>query len=125
MRRTSTHVVAVTTLAVSVSMLLWMSRPLLAGQIPFTGDLLHFHYPLRDFYAGALAAGQHLEWMPSLFGGFDVGAEGQLGAYHPGHWVLYRLLPLDTAFVVETLAPYPLLFAGTWVFLRRWCGDAA
>lgn len=105
-------------------MLLWMARPLAFGQIPFTGDLLHFHYPLRDFYAHALAAGQHVEWMPSLLGGFDVAAEGQLGAYHPFHWLLYRLVPLDVAFEVEMLAPYPVLFLGMWRFLRRWCGDA-
>ena len=42
MRRPATHVVAVTALAVSASMLLWMARPLLTGQIPFSGDLLHF-----------------------------------------------------------------------------------
>ena len=102
-------------------MLLWMARPLLTGQVPFTGDLLHFHYPLRDFYAGALAAGQPFDWMPSLFGGFYLVGEGQLGGYHPWHWLLYRFIPLDTAFAIELITAYPVLFAGTLLWLRRWC----
>jgi hypothetical protein len=101
-----------------------MVRPAFTGEVPFTGDLLHFHYPLRDFYARALALGQQVNWMPSLFGGFDIAGEGQLGAYHPLHWLLYRLVPLDTAFIIEIVAAYPLLFAGTWLFLRRWCAPA-
>jgi hypothetical protein len=111
-------------IAASVAMLGWMVRPAFTGEIPFTGDLLHFHYPLRDFYARALALGQRVEWMPSLFGGFYVAGEGQLGAYHPLHWLLYRWLPLDRAFIIELAAAYPLLFAGTWLFLRRWCPPA-
>ncbi|MBM3778802.1 MAG: hypothetical protein FJW23_11290 [Acidimicrobiia bacterium] len=98
-----------------------MARAIPLGKVPFTGDLLHFHYPLRDFYARALAAGHRVEWMPSLHLGFDVAAEGQLGAYHPFHWLLYRVLPLDPAFMVEVVAAYPLLFAGMWRLLGRAC----
>jgi len=102
-------------------MFAWMSRPAWNGQIPFTGDLLHQHYPLRDFYAQAIASGWSFDWMPSLFNGFYVVGEGQLGAYHPAHWLLYRFLPLDTAFNVEVVAAYPFLFVGTWLLLNRWC----
>ena len=105
-------------------MLAWMGRSLVTGQIPFTGDLLHFHYPLRDFYARALANGHHFDWMPSLYSGLYVVGEGQLGAYHPLHYLLYRILPLDRAFAVELVLAYPFLFAGTWLWLRRWCGAA-
>lgn len=105
-------------------MLLSMARPLLTGSVPFTGDLLHFHYPLRDFYARALAAGDSFDWMPELFAGFYATGEGQLGPYHPLHLLLYRLLPLDTAFGIELIAAYPFMFAGAWLFLRRWCDRA-
>ena len=110
--------------ACAVLMLAWMGRSLVTGQIPFTGDLLHFHYPLRDFYARALADGDRFDWMPSLFNGFYVVGEGQLGAYHPLHWFLYRFLRLDRAFAVELVSAYPFLFAGTWLWLRRPCGTA-
>ena len=112
-------------LTASAAMLLWMARPLWTGRVPFTGDLLHFHYPLRDFYARALAAGQSFDWMPSLYGGFHAAGEGQMGAYHPLHWLLYRFVPLDTAFAIEIVAAYPFLFAGMWLLLRRWTGAGA
>jgi hypothetical protein len=105
-------------------MLLWMGRALFTGEIPFTGDLLHFHYPLRDFYASALARGERFDWMPSLFNGFYVVGEGQLGAYHPLHWLLYRFLPLDRAFAIEMVAAYPFMFIGALWFLRRWMDGA-
>ena len=108
-------------LAASAAVFVWMTRPVWSGQIPFTGDLLHQHYPLRDFYARAIASGWSFDWMPSLFSGFYVVGEGQLGAYHPAHWLLYRFLLLDAAFGIEVVAAYPFLFAGTWLLLRRWC----
>ncbi|MEQ1760241.1 MAG: YfhO family protein [Vicinamibacterales bacterium] len=111
-------------LAVSVAMLVWMGRSLVTGQIPFTGDLLHWNYPIRDFFAGALARGQRVWWMPSIFGGFDVAGEGQLGVFHPMHWLLYRVLPLDRAFAIEMVLPYVVIFSGTWLFLRRMIGAA-
>jgi hypothetical protein len=111
-------------LAASLAMLAFMARSHVTGQIPFTGDLLHFHYPLRDFYARQLGAGQPFDWMPGLFAGFYVVGEGQLGGYHPLHWLLYRALPLDRAFALELVLAYPLLFAGMWLWLRRRCGAA-
>jgi hypothetical protein len=107
-----------------VACLLIMARPLLTGQVPTTGDLLHFHYPIREFYARALADGRAFDWMPGLFDGYYLTGEGQLGAYHPLHWLLYRWLPLDTAFALETVLAYPFMLAGTWLFLRPWCGEA-
>ncbi len=109
----------------SAAMLAWMGRALVTGQIPFTGDLLHFHYPLRDFYARALATGQPFDWMPALFNGFYLVGEGQVGGYHPVHWLLYRLLPLDRAFAIELVLAYPVLFTGAWLWLRRRVGAAA
>lgn len=111
--------------AACAAMLLWMGRAIATGDIPFTGDLLHWNYPIRDFYSGAIASGHRPWWMPSLFGGFDVAGEGQLGAFHPLHWLLYRLVPLDRAFAIELVAPYLFLLAGTWLFLRRVCDSAS
>ncbi len=111
-------------LVVSAVALAWMGRAFVTGQIPFTGDLLHWNYPIRDFYSDAIAKGQHAWWMPTLFGGFDVAGEGQLGVSHPLHWLLYRSLPLDRAFVLELVTPYAVAFAGMWLFLKRSCGEA-
>lgn len=62
-------------LTASAGLLYVMARPFLDGRIPFTGDLLHFHYPLREFYARAIESGGRFEWMPSLFAGFDTVGE--------------------------------------------------
>jgi len=98
-----------------------------AQQVYVADDLGEFHLPVRDFYARQLAAGESFDWMPSLYGGFYVAGEGQLGGYHPWHWMLYRSLPLGAAFNVELLSSYPFLFAGTYFLLRRLVGrrDAA
>ena len=111
--------------AASLAMLAWMGRSIVTGEIPFTGDLLHFHYAVRDFYARALAAGHGFDWIPGLFGGYYLVGEGQLGGYHPLHLLLYRMLPLDRALAVELVAAYPFMFAGTWLWMRRWCGESA
>ncbi len=104
-----------------------LALPFFAGRVYVADDLGEFHLPLRNFYAEQLAGGEPFDWMPSLYGGFYVTAEGQLGAYHPLHLLLYRCLPLGAAFDLELLLSYPFMFAGTYLLLRRWLGrrDAA
>jgi hypothetical protein len=104
-----------------------MAGPFFLGRVYVADDLGQFHLPLRDFYSRQLRAGGPFDWMPSLYGGFYVTGEGQLGAYHPWHRLLYRWLPLDQAFDLELLASYPLMFVGTFLFLLRWLArrDAA
>ena len=55
-----------------------------------------------------------------MFCGFYATGEGQFGAYHPLHWLLYRTLPLGAAFDLECLLNTPLLLAGCYLFFRRW-----
>jgi hypothetical protein len=106
-------------LLVSLISLLALAIPALSGRVYVADDLGEFHLPIRAFYAQQLAAGEPFEWMPQLYGGFYIAAEGQLGAYHPFHWILYRTLPLAIAFNLELLASYPILFCGVWLLLRR------
>lgn len=96
-----------------------LALPALLGQVYVGDDLGEFHLPIRAFYAKQLASGEPFEWMPQLYSGFYVAAEGQLGGYHPLHWILYRAFPLAVAFNLELLASYPFLFFGTWLLLRR------
>jgi hypothetical protein len=114
-------------LLVSLGLFAALALPFFQGKVYVADDLGEFHLPVRDFYARQLSRGESFDWMPSLYGGFYISAEGQLGGYHPWHWILYRLLPLQVAFDLELLASYPLLFAGTYLFLRRLVGrrDAA
>jgi hypothetical protein len=103
----------------SFALFVALCGPALCGLVYTADDLGAFHLPLRDFYARALADGDSFDWCPHLFGGFYLSGEGQLGAYHPLHWALYRLLPLDWAWNMECVASYPFMFAGMWLFTRR------
>src|SRR5262249_20943548 len=71
--------------------------------------------------------GESFDWNPDLFCGFYLTGEGQVGSYHPLHWLLYRTLPLALAFDLECWLSYPLMLFGTYLFLRRWklCREAA
>src|SRR5205085_523541 len=94
--------------------------PALRGEMYIADDLGHYHLPLRAFYADCLAQGDRFTWCPTLFCGFDLHGEGQVGLLHPWHLLIYRLLPLSIAFNIELLACYPALFAGSYLLLRRW-----
>ena len=97
-----------------------LAGPSFFGRIYTHDDLGCFHLPIRAFYAEQLARREPVDWMPSLFCGFDLTGEGQGGTYHPWHWLLYRMPPLSSAWTGELLANYALLLAGTYYFVRRW-----
>ncbi|MBI3837343.1 MAG: YfhO family protein [Planctomycetia bacterium] len=96
-----------------------MAAPFFFGRVYVADDLGEFHLPVRNFYAQQLNRAEPFDWMPSLYGGFYLAAEGQLGAYHPLHLLLYRWLPLGSAFNLELVLSYPFMFAGMFFFLQR------
>ncbi len=96
--------------------LLW---PLLTGRVFVYNDLSWFHLPTRYLYQQAIEAGDTTLWTPSIFAGFYLHGEGQVGLFHPFHELLYRFLPLGPAFNLELIANYPMAFAGMFWFLRR------
>ena len=66
-----------------------------------------------------LAGGDAFDWCPDLYGGFYLTGEGQVGTYHPLHWMLYRWLPLTWVWNIECLIAFPFMFAGMYALLRR------
>lgn len=97
-----------------------LCMPLLAGRTFALDDLSAFHLPLRYLYKSALADHHSILWTSKMFGGFYLHGEGQVGAMHPLHAVLYYFLPLVLAFHIELIASYVFGCAGMWLFLRRW-----
>ncbi len=95
-------------------LLVGKSYPLLRGRVPILGDLGGYHVPLRHFYARCLEAVDRFDWSPNLFGGFYLQGEGQLGMYHPLHWLLYGNLSLATALNLELLANDVLAWPAWW-----------
>lgn len=109
------------------ALLVWMFLPLVTGRVYVWDDLQNYHLPVRQFYAQCLTNGDSFDWMPTLFSGFFLTGSGQGGTYHPLHFLLYRCLPLTTAFNLEILLSYPFMLFGMKLFLRRHLGrsDAA
>ena len=101
-------------------LLIILAIPLLSGCFFPFGDLGQLHLPTRYFYAQCLANGYPFLWMPNLFCGFYLHAEGQAGMAHPLHLALYGFLPLVVAFNLELLANYLFMLPGMYLFLRRW-----
>jgi hypothetical protein len=106
-------------IACSGALLATLAWPLLTRRIFVFDDLASFHLPLRYLYQQAMQAGDTVLWTPSIFAGFYLHGEGQLGAFHPLHQLLYRLFPLYIAFNLELLSSYVMAFAGMLWFLRR------
>jgi len=96
-----------------------LALPMLTGRMFAHGDLAVFHLPLRRFYSEQLILGQQFLWNSNLFHGFYVHAEGQIGAFHPLHLLLYKFLPLVLAFNMEVILSYVFAFVGMWLFLRQ------
>lgn len=105
--------------ACSLALFLPLTWPLVTGRVFVFDDLGHYHVPLRHLYQRALQDGDSLLWTPSLFAGYYLHGEGQLGMLHPWHLLLYRLLPLHIAFNLEFLTSYAAAFGGMYWLLRR------
>lgn len=105
--------------AASIGLFVALAWPVIDGKTYAGDDLDHFHLPLRHFYWQCLQNGDSFDWLPNIFCGFYLTGEGQIGTYHPWHWLLYRWLPFEVAFNLEVFASYPFLFAGMTGFLRR------
>ncbi len=105
--------------AAVASWLLVLAAPVLRGAVYRADDLGNFHLPLRVFAAQTWNAGGSPAWCPSLFLGFDLHGEGQVGLAHPLHRLAYTILTIPAAFGMEVLAPMPLAALGTLLFLRR------
>ena len=97
-----------------------LGYPIVTGEVYTANDLAAFHLPTRVFYARCLAEGHSFLWFPYEYTGVYLHGEGQAGLYHPLNWLLYRLLPLNTAFNLELLRSYVFALPGTYLFLRRW-----
>jgi hypothetical protein len=110
---------AVLVTACSLALLAPLLGPLISGRIFVFNDLSWFHLPLRYLYQEALHAGDTVLWTPSIFAGFYLHGEGQIGLFHPFHQLLYRVLPLAAGFNLELVTSYPVAFGGTFWFLRR------
>ncbi|HID22998.1 MAG TPA: hypothetical protein EYP14_11440, partial [Planctomycetaceae bacterium] len=93
-------------------------RPLWTGGGLVGGDVYSYYLPQKTFYAERLQAGEFPLWNNRTGFGYPLIAESQTGAFYPPTWVLYRLLPVTTAYNVNHLLHYTLAFVFTAFYGR-------
>jgi hypothetical protein len=105
--------------ACSAALLAPLVVPLFTGRVFVFNDLSWFHLPMRHLYQQALISGDSVLWTPSIFAGFYMLGEGQIGEFHPLHLLLYRFFALGPAFNLELITNYVAASGGTFWFFRR------
>lgn len=83
------------------------------------GDITHFNYPLKDFYAEALKKFTLPVWTDLISGGYPVLAEGQVGTFYLPNLVLFWLLPTALAFNLSYLVSSMLAALGLYLYCRH------
>ncbi|MFL5578964.1 MAG: hypothetical protein ACJ8AO_01220, partial [Gemmatimonadaceae bacterium] len=109
-------------LVVYVLVTLALGYPALTGQFlisPISDQLLG-GYPVREFAAASLRAGQGIPlWNPYIMGGLPYVAAMHGDIYYPT-FLLRAVLPTDVAMTWSFMLHYPLAGLFTFVFLRAW-----
>jgi hypothetical protein len=99
--------------------LLFFRDVLLGGQAFFSRDIAPFFYPMKDFLARSVRAGELPLWNPWLLNGEPFFATLQPGVLYPGNLLLY-VLPMPFAFGLTLILHYPLAGIGMYCLLRVW-----
>lgn len=102
-----------------------MVSPAIKDRIFVYDDLLAYAFPFRVFYSYCLKHSQDFFWLPSVFNGYYVHGEGQIGMLHPLHLLLYRFLSVNIAFQIELVLPYLLIFFGMKLWLEKRLDETA
>lgn len=105
-------------------LLAFLSLPLMTGRLAVRDDPGGLYLPMHAFYSQCLARGESFAWWPEMFGGYFMSGEGEIGAYHPVHWLMYRWLPLQVAVQLEYVLPYVIALLGVACLLRRFVNAA-
>ncbi|MCC7104562.1 MAG: hypothetical protein IT307_05415, partial [Chloroflexi bacterium] len=97
----------------------------LFGGLAYAGsDTVSYYYPLTSWYANELRTGHFPLWIPHMFGGYPVFADGEVGMAYPLHLLAYSLFPPDLVFA--WLRPIHFLVAAISTYaLARLLGTGA
>jgi hypothetical protein len=91
-----------------------LAEALLFGQVHRERDTYLFYYPVYQWFAEQLKAGRFPLWMPQLFSGYPLFADGETGMLYPLHWLFFGLLPTPVAFIA--LRFLHLVMAGAFMY---------
>ncbi|MBM2816748.1 MAG: hypothetical protein HW421_3510 [Ignavibacteria bacterium] len=107
-----------------ITAVLFVYRGLLDGKVIAsndvgTNDLLYFHAPTLYQYGQHLKGGELLYWIPEIYSGFPVFAEGQCGFLYPVNIALYYFFDFISAMNFFLILHSILFGVGIFYFVRK------
>ena len=89
-------------------------------------DMANLHHPVRHFLgrelhllARGLGAGHLPLWLPDVYTGYPIQAEGMMGAFYPPNLLFFGLLPPLPALNLSVLLPFFVAAFATYALARR------
>ncbi len=98
--------------------LILLGRAILFGDIYYESDTLNYYLPVRAVYDRALAQGDLPLWVPEIYGGFPLFADGEGGMLYPVNVVVTLLLDPYRAHLWQLIIRFWLVSAFTFWFAR-------
>lgn len=95
-----------------------LAETLLWGYVHAERDTYLFYYPVYQWFAAHLKAGHLPLWIPHMFSGYPLLADGETGMYYPLHWLFFGLLPTPVAFIALRYLHFVLAGAFMYAWLR-------
>ncbi|MCC6177240.1 MAG: YfhO family protein [Chloroflexi bacterium] len=94
------------------------SEGLTSGLLYYGRDTAVFYYPLTEWAAGELRSGRLPLWLPLIFGGYPILADGEIGLLSPIHVPLLLAFPTPLAYSIERALHFGLAAVGLYLLAR-------
>lgn len=101
-----------------IPFLIILAPLLFASKVFLRGDLVNWVYPIYQFYKTSLISGQSIFWNPDNLSGFPSFVSS-MGFLSPLHFLLFKFLPLFTAYNLIILLNCGLALFFTWRLLLK------
>jgi hypothetical protein len=106
--------------ALVLAVCLSLADGLVANVVAFERDTSVFYYPLMRWTADQLKQGSLPLWAPTIFGGYPIFADGEIGLAYPPALLALVVLPADRALVLLRVLHLAIAAVGTYALARTW-----
>ncbi|MDP8922282.1 MAG: hypothetical protein M3O34_05315 [Chloroflexota bacterium] len=91
---------------------------LAGGPIAYGRDTAVFYYPLTEWAADELRVGRLPAWLPLIFGGYPLLADGEIGVLSPVNAAFLLTLPMPLAYTAMRTAHFAIAALGLYALTR-------
>ncbi|MBV9354492.1 MAG: hypothetical protein JO023_03085, partial [Chloroflexi bacterium] len=106
--------------ALLVAVCLSQADGLLYNVVPFERDTSAYYYPLMAWAASQLQHGSFPLWNPTMFSGYPIFADGEVGLAYPPVLLALLTLPADRALVLLRVLHLAIAALGAFWLARTW-----